>query len=54
MNRDSENFPDHYMVAGEVLLGHSAHVSIKGNKAKYFATPILDMIGDSTIIFDFS
>ena len=52
MNRDRENYPNHYMVASELLLGHSAHVSIKGKKAKYFATPILDMIGDSTMTFD--
>ena len=53
LNRNKEEYPKHYMVANDLLIGHKAILNVKGYDIQDLATPIVDMIGDATIKFDF-
>ena len=53
LDRNKEEYPDNYMVANDLLIGHKANLNVKGSNIRDLATPTLDMIGDATITFDF-
>lgn len=52
-DRNKDDFPGNFMVANDLLVSHKAILNVQGSKVRDLATPIVDMTGEASIIFDF-